>query len=167
MGMEDVILLGGLAAIILFGYYIMAKLDRLFDKVWQENGAPARMASLNVATSCFDAIPAVSDILREINDLEPNVHCRLSVGLEWEVLQSFARGEADVAIISAESDVDRESPVHWNCVTIHPLSLSQEHATVEVRAVARSPQHQRVLWKNSDNQSLVQSFLHHLWGQRQ
>ena len=87
MGMEDVILLGGLAAIILFGYYIMAKLDRLFDKVGQENGAPARMASLNVATSCFDAIPAVSDILREINDLEPNVHCRLSVGLEWEVLQ--------------------------------------------------------------------------------
>ena len=36
-GMEDFVLLGGFAAIAIFGYYIMAKLDNFLDKVRQEN----------------------------------------------------------------------------------------------------------------------------------
>ena len=32
MGMEDVVLLGGFAAIAIFGYYIMAKLDNFLNR---------------------------------------------------------------------------------------------------------------------------------------
>lgn len=37
MGMEDIVLLGGFAAIAIFGYYIMVKLDNFLDKVRREN----------------------------------------------------------------------------------------------------------------------------------
>ena len=106
MGMEDVVLLGGFAAIAIFGYYIMAKLDNFLDKVRQENEEQAQTTCLNIATSCVNVIPAVSNILKDINHLHPDVHCNLSVGHEQDVIKSFDCGDADVVIISADSDTD-------------------------------------------------------------
>lgn len=37
MGMNGFILLGGFAAIAIFGYYIMARLDHFSDKIRREN----------------------------------------------------------------------------------------------------------------------------------
>lgn len=166
MGMEDVVLLGGFAAIAIFGYYIMAKLDNFLDKVRQENEKRAQTTSLNIATSCINVIPTVSNILKEINHLYPYVHCNLSVGREQEVINSFDRGDADVVIISADSDVESERLARWKCITLNPQSFSIDNGIVDVKTVEKNPQHQKVLWQGSDNQSLVRHFIHQLCGQR-
>lgn len=166
MGMEDVVLLGGFEAIAIFGYYIMAKLDNFLDKVRQENEEQAQTTCLNIATSCVNVIPAVSNILKDINHLYPDVHCNLSVGHEQDVIKSFDCGDADVVIISADSDVESERLARWKCITLNPQSFSINNGIVDVKTVEKSPQHQKVLWKGSDNQSLVLHFIHQLCGQR-
>lgn len=169
MGMEDFVLLGGLAAMAIFGYYIMTRLDRFLDQVRPKSEAQGGATCFNIATSCFDAIPAVSDILKEINYLYPSVHCSLSVGYEQEVIRSFERGDADVAIISAASDVESKPLTQWKSLALdlRPGSIDPiEHGIVEVRAVENSPQPQKVLWKSGDNRFLVQSFIHGLCGQK-
>lgn len=166
MGMEDFVLLGGFAAIAILGYYIMAKLDNFLDKVRQENEEQAQTTCLNIATSCINVIPAVSNILKDINHLYPYVHCNLSVGHEQEVIKSFDRGDADVVIISADSDVESEILARWKFITLNPQSFSIGNGSVDLKTVEKNTQHQKVLWKDSDNQSLALHFIHQLCGQR-
>lgn len=166
MGMEDFVLLGSFAAIAIFGYYIMAKLDAFLDKVQQENEEQEQTTCFNIATSCFSAIPTVSNIMKDVNDRYPDVHCNLSVGHEQEVIKSFDSGDVDVAIISADSKAENKTMAQWKCITLNPQSISVDNGIVEVKAVEKSLQHQKVLWKSSDNQPVVLNFIHQLCGRR-
>lgn len=166
MAVKDLVLLGGFIAIAIFGYYIMAKLDHSLDKIRKEKEEQKPTACLNVATSCFTAIPAVSSILKDIHHSQPDVYCNLSVGHEQEVITSLDSGDADVAIISADSDVESETLTQGKCITLTPQPFTIEDGIVEVKAVEHKPQHQKVLWKRSDNRSLVLNFIHYLCGQR-
>ena len=166
MKLEDFVSLGGFAAIAIFGYCIMAKLDHFLDKVRQENEERARTTCFNIATSCVNVIPAVSNILKDINHLYPNAHCNLFVGREQEVIKSFDRGDADVAIISVDSDVESERPAQWDYITLNLQPFSLDNETVAVETIEKAPQQQKVLWRNSDNQSLVLNFIDRLCGQR-
>ena len=94
------------------------------------------------------------------------MHCNLSVGHEQEVIKSFDSGDADVAIISADSDAENETMAQWKCVTLNQQPFSIGNGIVEVKSVEESLQHQKVLWKSSDNQPLVLNFIDHLCGRR-
>ena len=82
------------------------------------------------------------------------------------MIKTFERGDADVAIISAGSEVESEQLAQWEYITLNPQSFSIDHGVVEVISVELNPQHQKVFWKNSDSQSLVWSFIQRLCGQR-
>ena len=166
MNMQDVALLGVFAAIAVFGYYVMGKVDHFLDGVRPESEKWEQATGLYIATSCFNVIPAVSDALQDMRHLHPHVHCNLSVGREQEVITSFDRGDADVAIISANSQLKSETPAQWKCTKLSPQPFSIEHGMIEVKAVGKNPQYQKVLWKSSDSRSLVLHFIDCLCGQR-
>lgn len=166
MKLEDFILLGGFAAITIFGYYIMARLDHFLDKVRKENEEQEQASCFNIATPCVNVIPAVSNALKEISHLYPDVHCSLSVGHEQEVIKSFDRGETDVAIIPADSDMASERPAQWNYITLNPQPFSIDNGTVDVETVEKAPLQQKILWKSSDNRSLIFNFIDCFCGQR-
>ena len=166
MGMEELILLGGFAAMAILGWYIMASLDKFLDKARQKNKEQAQIACFHIATSCFDAIPAVSNTLKDIEHLAPNVRCTLSLGHEQEVIRSFDRGDADVTIISADSHLESETLAQWKCITLPPQPFTTENGMVEVKPIAKQPQQQKVLWKRNDNQIFVLNFIRHLCGQQ-
>lgn len=164
--MEDFFLLGGFVVIAILGYYMMAGLDRFLNQVRQDKEKREKTACLNIATSCLNAIPVVSDIVGDINCSYPNVHCNLSVGHEQEVIRSFTSGDADVAIISADTDVESGTPAQWKCITLKPRSFSMDDGIVKVKAVEKRPQPQKVLWKDCDDKSVVMHFIHCLCGQQ-
>lgn len=164
--MEDFFLLGGFVVIAILGYYMMAGLDRFLNQVRQDKEKREKTACLNIATSCLNAIPVVSDIVEDINCSYPNVHCNLSVGHEQEVIRSFTRGDADVAIISADTDVESGTPAQWKCITLKLRSFSMDDGIVKVKAVEKRPQPQKVLWKDCDDESVVMHFIHCLCGQQ-
>ena len=166
MGMQDVALLGVFAAMAVFGYYVMGRLDPGLGQGPPASEERGRAPGLHVVTSCFTAIPAVSDILKDIRHSYPNVQCNLSVGREQEVITSFDRGDADVAIISADSGLKTETVAQWKCVTLNPRSFSMDHGMIEVKAVEKNPQPQKVLWKSDDSRSIVLRFIDCLCGQR-
>lgn len=167
MKLDDFVILGSFAAIIVFGYYIVSRLDRFLVKVRLENKEPEQTTCFNIATSCVNVIPAVSNVLKDINHLYPHVHCNLSVGYEQEVIKSFDRGEADVAIIPANSDIESERPAQWNYITLNPQPFSIDNGAVEVKTVEKALLQQKVLWKSGDSQSFVSNFIDRLCEQRQ
>lgn len=165
MGMEDAALLGVFAIIVLFGYVIMARLDRFFGKVRQGDGARRQADRFRIATSCLQAIPAISNALQEFERLYPDVQCRVSVGQEREVIEALERGEADVAIIAADSDAARQTEPQWSCITLNPRPFFTEAGRVEVEALGEPPRGQKALWRGNDTQALAVNFLRQLCGQ--
>ena len=160
MGMEDIVLLGGFAAIAVFGYFLMARLDHFLDQARQEGNAQEETVHLNIAVSCLAAIPSVSHILEDIRHRYPHVQCSLSVGQDQDVIQSFDGGTADVAIVSAGAK--SEAQAQWVWITLAPQPFCTDRGNIEINTIVQNSQRQKVLWKSDDSRSPVSEFIHQL-----
>lgn len=161
--MKELILLGGLAAIAVFGYYIMSRLDGFLNAVEKETERQEEPAYLSIATSSLDAVPEVLHILEEISRRYPQVRCSVSVGQEEEVVQALDAGRADVAVLPAGAASDIQA--QWECISLNPHPLFLDHGMVEMKPMQEAPQPQKILWKNSHAHFWVSEFLCRLCGQ--
>ena len=101
--MEELVLLGGFGAFVVFGFFVMAKLDHFLEQVRNRNGVQA--PRLNVATPSLSAVPSVSNILKELHRQYPDMRYSLS----------FDVSDADAAIVSTEAE--NGIPAPWAQVT--------------------------------------------------
>lgn len=112
--MKELMLLGGLAAIAVFGYYIMSRLDGFLHAVQRETERQEEPPYLSIATSSLDAVPEVLHILEEISRRYPEVRCSISIGQEEEVVQALDAGRADVAVLPAGAASGIQA--QWECI---------------------------------------------------
>lgn len=162
--MEAFILLGGFAVMAVFGYYIMSRLDNFLDTVQKENERQDERLCLCIATASPDAIPTVSNILKEIRNRYPDVQCRISFGEESAVLRAVEAGTADVAILSAEASDSIQA--QWKCISLDQRPFFVDNGTVEIRSIEERPRLQKILWKSADPHFLVLEFIQQLCGQQ-
>ncbi len=161
--MEEFILLGGFAAIAVFGYYIMSRLDDFLNAVQKETERQEETPYLSIATSSLDAVPEVLHILEEISHRYPEVRCSISIGQEEEVVQALQAGSADVAVLPAEAASGIQA--QWECISLDPQPLFLDHGMVEMKPIQKAPQLQKILWKNDHAHFWVSEFLYRLCGQ--
>lgn len=161
--MKELILLGGLAAIAVFGYYIMSRLDGFLHAVQKETERQEEPPYLSIATSSLDAVPEVLHILEEISRRYPEVRCSISIGQEEEVVQALQAGSADVAVLPAGAASGIQA--QWECVSLDPHPLFLDHGMVEMKPMQKAPQLQKILWKNDHADFWVSEFLYRLCGQ--
>lgn len=161
--MKELILLGGLAAIAAFGYYIMSRLDGFLNAVQKETERQEEPAYLSVAISSLDAVPEVLRVLKDISGRYPDVRCRVSIGQEEEVVRALHTGSADVAVLPAEAASGIQA--QWECISIDSQPLFLDHGLVEMKPMQKAPQLQKILWKNKNDYFLISEFLHQLCGQ--
>ena len=161
--MKALILLGGLAAMAAFGYYIMSRLDGFLNAVEKETERQEEPAYLSVALSSLDAVPEVLHILEEISLRYPEVRCSISIGQAEEVVRALDAGSADVAVLPAEAASSIQA--QWECISLNPQSLFLDHGMVEMKPMQKAPQLQKILWKNDHAQLWVSEFLSQLCGQ--
>lgn len=161
--MEEFILLGGFAAIAVFGYYIMSRLDDFLNAVQKETERQEETPYLSIATSSLGAVPEVLHILEEISRRYPEVRCSISIGQEEEVVQALQAGSADVAVLPAEAASGIQA--QWECISLDPQPLFLDHGMVEMKPIQKAPQLQKILWKNDHAHFWVSEFLYRLCGQ--
>lgn len=138
--MKALLLLGGLAAIAAFGYYIMSRLDGFLNAVEKETERQEEPAYLSVALSSLDAVPEALHILEEISRRYPEVRCSLSIGQEEEVVQALNTGRADVEVLPAGAAGDIQ--MRWECISLKPQPLFLDHGMVEMKPIQKAPQPQ-------------------------
>ena len=161
--MKELILLGGFAAIAIFGYYIMSRLDDFLNAVQKEAKRQEETPYLSIATSSLDAVPEVLHILEEISLRYPEVRCSIAIGQAEEVVRALDAGSADVAVLPAEAASSIQA--QWECISLNPQSLFLDHGMVEMKPMQKAPQLQKILWKNDHAQLWVSEFLSQLCGQ--
>lgn len=161
--MKELILLGGFAAIAVFGYYIMSRLDGFLNAVQKEAEPQEETPYLSIAISSLGAVPEVLHILEEISLRYPEVRCSISIGQEEDVVRALDAGSADVAVLPAEAASSIQA--QWECISLNPQSLFLDHGMVEMKPMQKAPQLQKTLWKNDHAQLWVSEFLSQLCGQ--
>lgn len=125
MGMQDAALLGVFAAIAVFGYYMMVRLDGFLEKIRKEKEKQERLTCFNLAISGISTILAVSTILKE-NKIHEH---------EQEAMNSFDWGDTDATVLSAEFDLPKETLAQWECIAFDKQPGSIDQGTVEEKAV--------------------------------
>ena len=162
--MEAFILLGGFAAMVVFGYCIMSRLDNFLKAVQQENERRDEASCLHIATSSLDAVPEILRILKDMSGRYPDARCSISFGQESEVIQAVDTGAADAAILPADAASGIQA--QWKCFALNRQPFSIGGGTVEIRSLQGSPRFQKILWKNTDPHALVSEFIQQLCGQQ-
>ena len=160
--MEDFVLLGGFAAIIILGYFVMARVDLFLEKVRRQNAEQGRIHPLNIATSSFNAIPSVINILNDMEARYPDVQYNLCFGPEQEVIRVFEVGDADVAIVSAQAE--SRGAAQQKDIIIDPQSAFMADGSMALKAFDQAPQDKKVLWKDGNAHFLAIEFVRQFCG---
>lgn len=160
--MEDFVLLGGFAAIVILGYFVVARVDLFLEKVRRQNAEQGGTPPLNIATSSFNAIPSVINILNDMEARHPDVQYNLCFGPEQEVIRVFEVGGADVAIVSAQAE--SRGSAQRKDITIDPQPAFMAGGSVALKAFDQAPQDKKVLWKDGNAHVLTAEFVRQFCG---
>lgn len=165
MKVEDAVLLGIFAAVVVFGYFVMVRLDSFLDKVHNADIARQKNDRLNIATSCPNAVTAIRNAVKDTYERFPDMQCSISLGQEREVLRAVDAGDADVAIVSAEAESGNLSEGRPIVLALQPLFL--DDGSVEIKAVGKGPRCQKVLWRAAGDHASARQFIQQLYRQQQ
>lgn len=83
--MEALVLVGGFAAVFVFGYFLMSKLDDWLAEPRSREDRPRTEPQLRIAASQLDSVPAISAALKELGRQRPGLRCALILGEEQEI----------------------------------------------------------------------------------
>ena len=161
---EDAVLLGVFAAIAVFGYFVMVRLDAFLDKAHDAGRAREKGRRLNIATSCPNAVPAIRAAVKGTCERFPDMQCSISLGQEREVLRAVNTGDADVAIVSAGAESGGLS--EGGPLALAAQSLFMDDGAVEIKAVEEGPQCQKALWRAGGEHALALQFIRQLYRQQ-
>ena len=101
--MEAFVLLGGFAAVAVFGYFLMSKLDNWLAPLQNSENDPDAISEIRIGTSQLDSVPGVPAILKELSCQYPELHSSLVLGQEQELTHALARGSVDLVIVSVHT----------------------------------------------------------------
>lgn len=164
MKVEDAVLLGIFAAVAVFGYFVMVRLDAFLDTVHNADRTLQKSAHLNIATSCPDAVTAIRNAAKDTCEWFPDMQCSILLGQEREVLRAVDTGDADVAIVSAEAesgDLSEGKPI-----ALAPRSLFLDDGTVEIKTVEKGPRCKKILWRAAGDHAAAVQFIRQLYRQQ-
>lgn len=161
--MEPLVLLGGFFAFVVFGFFLMGRLDRFLDGVRAGMAGCEHARPLQIAVSNPYAVAPVAEAVEAFQARYPGVECRVSLGPEREIMHSLDSGAADVAVVSPEAaDCGR---ARCACFTFRPQPLSVDGAGVTLPPLHAQEQRQKVLWKDTRAPAPAQNFVRQLCGQ--
>ena len=136
--MEDIIWLGSLFAMAVFGYYVMYRLGIFLEKT--ENQTQEKPQRLHIAASAPEDIPLLLNVAEKYPDME----YVLSVGQEEQIVNCLKAGNVDAAIVSAQAKSD--SNMQCELLDLDPVPFTVCDSQREIFPVETCVQHRKIVW---------------------
>ena len=160
--MEALVLVGGFAAVFVFGYFLMSKLDDWLAEPRSREDRPRTEPQLRIAAYQLDSVPAISAALKELGRQRPGLRCALILGEEQEIAGALARGSVDLALVSDHTAIPS---VQYRDITLYPQAVKLSDGAVEVSALGQGSVRQRLLWHNGEIRPDTLELIRRLCGQ--
>ena len=163
---EGLILLGGFLAFAVFGYYVVSRLGDFLDQNQadseEEYDQQEEQEELNIAAASLCAMQVGSNVLKDMKEEHPNLHCTLSMGEESELLNALRAGNVDIVILYSKAE--RDKAVRQREIILRAQPFINEDG-IKITPIHPARLHQFVAWNNHDRRPFVTEFVQKLCGQ--
>lgn len=160
--MEALVLVGGFAAVFVFGYFLMSKLDDWLAEPRSredpaKNGTPVEDRRLP-AGFC----PCHFRRFKGTRQTAPRPALRADPWGRAEIAGALARGSVDLALVSDHTAIPS---VQYRDITLYPQAVKLSDGAVEVSALGQGSVRQRLLWHNGEIRPDTLELIRRLCGQ--
>lgn len=163
---EGLILLGGFLAFAAFGYYAVSRLGDFLDQnqadSQEEFDQQGEQGELNIAAASLCAVQAGSEVLKDMNEEHPNLHCTLFMGEESALLHALGAGNVDIVILYSKAGQNKA--VRQREIILRAQPFINEDG-VKITPIHPARLRQFVVWNNQDRRPFVAEFVQKLCGQ--
>lgn len=147
--MKEVLLLCSVAAVFVFGFFIMKRLDKFLENNHREIDEMTNASVLRIAVENPFMIESVSDLLERFSKKNPYCQLYLITGNAEEIASGLAANELDFGFISSD---DQKNHAHEYAAVFVPLKQGAISTTIgiPVMPIASEPIMTKVLWKKEE-----------------
>lgn len=156
--MEALVLIGSFFVFILFGYYLMGKLDQFLGHIQPCEDPQSHPLKIAVSNPY-----AAAPVLRALESLQAqcaDIEFQVAIGQEAEIVECLKAGSIDVAVVSC--GVPDSKTAHCVRFTFFPDALFVGGAGIALFPMDWEEQCQKVLWRKLQTPAPVQKFVQQL-----
>lgn len=159
--MQDFLLLLAVAAILIFGYYIVEKLDLFLECSRKPEGLlpAADRSSLKIGFSNPLAIDYLSDILEQYSKMKPEVSVSLFSGTEAELNQEFSARRLDVIFLSGSTVVPKKMGDNIREVLLSCAPVIRQYGGLAVEPITKERISCYVIWSDLKGKPAIRYFV--------
>lgn len=162
---EGLVLIGGFLAVAAYGYYAISKLEDVLNHnsayLEAEYDQKEQQDDLNIAAANLCTMQVGAQVLKDMKNQHPNLHCTFSMGEEPELLHALRTGNVDVVIMHSKAENDKA--VRQQKVMLQAQSFTNEDG-VTITPIDTTLQSQFVVRKNQDHRPFTTEFVQKLCG---
>lgn len=159
--MQNFFLLMAVAAIVVFLYFVMKRLD-----CFLENSRQAQMISQKSTEHILKigfSNPLVADSLLQVFEkyslICPDVSVRLFGGTEKELLREFSKGKINVIFLSESGDILEKKHYNIRKVMLNLSPVFTNGIDLPIEPITEEPVLQEVLWLRQEMISAADAFV--------
>lgn len=159
--MQDLLLAAAVAAMFLFGWFLMKRLDCFLEKNHQaqtlllESGKD----TLRIGFSNPFIADSISDVLEQYTKQCSGISIHLCHGAEQELIKRLSTNKLNVIFLSKDADVPFD--IHYNVreVMLSYTSVMMKYGGLPIEPIAEGCITQKVLWSEETKIAFVDCFV--------
>ena len=148
--MKDLILICAVAAVLVFGYFIVKKVYIFLENSRKQTSEISKRSSLRIAFETPAGIESASELMKKFSNQYPDCEFYLFCGSAQEIVNKMKANEIDFGFITENSicAFDKEYvsiliPLRQNAITMESIGLS-------VTSLENSEIMARVIWNEKN-----------------
>lgn len=146
--MQDVLLLAAVAAVFVFGWFLMDKLDRFLEsnRHMQEGQLSSASNTLRLGFCDPTAADSIADVLAYYAEMYPDISVRIYCGTEAKLLKSLSTGRSDVIFLPQNTEIPANMEYNSRIVSLNRTPVRMKYGGLPLEPIADGHIIQKVLW---------------------
>ena len=165
--MQDLLLVAAVAAMFLFGWFLMKRLDRFLEKNRQTQTLllESDKDTLRIGFSNPSIADSISDVLERYSKRCSGISVYLFHGTEQELIKQLFHNKLNVIFLPKDADVPAD--LHYNVreVLLRCTPVMMKYGGLPIEPIAEGCITQKVLWSEEAEAGFVDCFVECLKGE--
>lgn len=159
--MQDLLLVAAVAAMFLFGWFLMKRLDRFLEKNRQTQTLllESDKDTLRIGFSNPSIADSISDVLERYSKRCSGISVYLFHGTEQEMIKQLFHNKLNVIFLPKDADVPAD--LHYNVreVLLRCTPVMMKYGGLPIEPIAEGCITQKVLWSEEAKAAFVDCFV--------
>ena len=145
--MKEIILIGAVMAMFVFGFYIMDKVDHFLNDNYSRLEVMEHTSALRIAMEDSSIAASLSDLLEEFSKTNPDCDIYFMTGNTHEIQEGLTENNFDLGFVAADCQEIQKEEYSSALIMLKRNSLSTFVIDIPINPIDTTPIMIKVLWK--------------------